>query len=88
VHTFLANKWYFDELIDALVVKPVAWIGRFANQTFERLVINDGIVGGATMIVRAGSAAVRAAQSGLVRSYAAVLILGVGGVALYFLLQS
>jgi NADH-quinone oxidoreductase subunit L len=38
--------------------------------------------------VRAGSAAVRAAQSGLLRSYAAMLLLGLGGVALYFLLQS
>jgi NADH-quinone oxidoreductase subunit L len=88
VYEFLWHKWYFDELLDALFVKPIAWMGRFANQTFERLVINDAFVGGTTMLVRAGSAAVRAAQSGLMRSYAAVLVLGVGGVALYFLLQS
>jgi len=88
IYEFLWHKWYFDELLDTLFVKPIAWIGRFANQTFERVVINDAIVGGATMIVRAGSAAVRAAQSGLMRSYAALLVLGVGGVALYFLLQS
>ncbi|MFN8205662.1 MAG: hypothetical protein U0S48_24165 [Solirubrobacteraceae bacterium] len=69
-------------------MRPIAWIGRFANQTFERLVINGVIVGGTTMIVRAGSAAVRAAQSGLMRSYAALLVLGLSGVALYFLLQS
>jgi NADH-quinone oxidoreductase subunit L len=88
VYEFLWHKWYFDELLDALFVRPASWIGRFANQTFERLVINGAIVGGTTMLVRAGSAAVRAAQSGLMRSYAAVLVLGVGGVALYFLLQS
>jgi len=82
------NKWYFDEIIDALFVRPAAWFGRFAQQTFERLVVNGAIVGGASLIVRAGSAAVRAAQSGLLRSYAALLVLGVGGVALYFLLQS
>ena len=30
------HKWYFDELIDALVVRPGAWFGRFAQNTFER----------------------------------------------------
>ena len=30
------HKWYFDELIDALVVTPAAWFGRFAQNTFER----------------------------------------------------
>ena len=38
-------------------------------------------------LVRAGSAAVRAAQSGFVRYYAALLVLGVTGVGFYFLLQ-
>ena len=41
-----------------------------------------------TGLVRAGSAAVRAAQSGFMRYYAALLVLGVAGVGLYFLLQS
>jgi NADH-quinone oxidoreductase subunit L len=88
VYTFLVNKWYFDELIDFAFVRPAAWVGRFADQTFERRVIDDGIVGGTTLLVRAGSATVRALQSGLLRSYAAMLVLGLGGVALYFLLQS
>ena len=39
-------------------------------------------------LVRAGSAAVRAAQSGFVRYYAALLVLGVAGVGFYFLLQA
>jgi len=39
-------------------------------------------------LVRAGSAAVRAAQNGFVRYYAALLVLGVTGVGFYFLLQS
>ena len=40
------------------------------------------------MWVRAGSAAVRAAQNGFVRYYAALLVLGVASVGFYFLLQS
>ena len=31
VYELLVHKWYFDELIDALVVKPVAAAGRFAT---------------------------------------------------------
>ena len=67
------NKWYFDELIDALVVRPTAAAGRFARDTFERVFVDETLVGGTTGIVRAGSAAVRAAQSGFVRYYAALL---------------
>jgi NADH-quinone oxidoreductase subunit L len=38
--------------------------------------------------VRASSAAVRAFQSGFLRSYAALLLLGVVAVVLYFLVAS
>jgi len=82
------NKWWFDELIDALVVMPMAAAGRFARDTFERRVIDETIVGGVSGVVRAGSAAVRAAQNGFVRYYAALLVLGVAGVGFYFLLQT
>ena len=82
------NKWYFDELIDFIVVRPAAMFGRFAQGTFERVFVQDTLIGGSTGIVRAGSAAVRAVQSGFVRYYAALLVLGVTGVAFYFLLQT
>jgi NADH-quinone oxidoreductase subunit L len=88
LYTLLANKWYFDELIDALVVRPVAAAGRFARYTFERRFVDETLIGGTTGLVRAGSAAVRAAQSGFVRYYAALLVLGVTGIGFYFLLQT
>jgi NADH-quinone oxidoreductase subunit L len=88
VYELLAHKWYFDELIDALVVTPVAAAGRFATGTVERVFVQDTLVGGTTGIVRAGSAAVRAVQSGFVRYYAALLVLGLTAVGLYFLLQT
>jgi NADH-quinone oxidoreductase subunit L len=88
LYTLFFNKWYFDELIDFTVVRPMGAAGRFARDTFERRVIDETIVGGASGIVRAGSAAVRAAQSGFIRYYAALLVLGVTCVSLYFLLQA
>jgi NADH-quinone oxidoreductase subunit L len=88
LYELFAHAWYFDELIDALVVRPAAIAGRFARDTFERRIVDDALVGGTTALVRAGSAAVRAAQSGFVRYYAALLVLGITGVGFYFLLQS
>src|SRR3712207_5570978 len=88
VHGFLTKKWYFDELIDWLVVRPFGWFGRFARNTFERLVINGVFVGGTTGAIRAGSAAVRAAQSGYLRYYVTLLLAGVVALALYFLLAA
>ena len=87
-YALFANKWYFDELIDRLVVRPAIAAGRFAQSTFERAFVQDTLIGGTTGLVRAGSTAVRAAQSGFVRYYAGVLVLGVAGVGFYFLLQS
>jgi len=86
LHKVLANKWYFDELIDAVVVRPALWFGSFAQQTFERVFVNGVLVGGATGIVRIGSSAVRAAQTGFLRYYAALLVLGMVGLTSYFLL--
>jgi NADH-quinone oxidoreductase subunit L len=86
LHHFFFNKWYFDELINTVIVRPFAWFGRFARNTFERIVISGLFVGGSTGAVRAGSAAVRAAQSGYLRYYAALLLLGLTALGLYFLL--
>jgi NADH-quinone oxidoreductase subunit L len=88
VHTLLLNKWYFDELIDLLVVRPGAWFGRFGQQTFERMFVNGTVVDGTTGLVKAGSAAVRGAQTGFLRYYAGLLIAGLTALGLYFLLQS
>ncbi|MGA2927894.1 MAG: NADH-quinone oxidoreductase subunit L, partial [Solirubrobacteraceae bacterium] len=88
LHRFLLNKWYFDELIDYVIVRPALWFGRVAESLLERIVIGGGVTGGALGIVRAGSAAVRRAQTGFLRYYAALMVVGLFGVALYFLISS
>jgi NADH-quinone oxidoreductase subunit L len=87
-YELLVNKWYFDELIAFLIVRPAAAVGGFAMNTFEQVFVQDTLIGGTTGLVRAGSAAVRAVQNGFLRYYAALLVLGVAGVGFYFLLQS
>ena len=56
LHTFLVHKWYFDELIDFVVVRPALCVGRLAESVLERSSIGGGITGGITGVVRAGSA--------------------------------
>jgi NADH-quinone oxidoreductase subunit L len=87
VHTFLYNKWYFDEAIDFLIVRPALAIGRFANNVFERFVIDGGITGGTEETVGKAGAIVRTFQNGIVRTYGLFLVFGAVGLALYFLIQ-
>jgi NADH-quinone oxidoreductase subunit L len=87
VHTFLFNKWYFDELYDAVVYRPLIATGRFANDVFERVVV-QGIVSSAVDLVRGVGVVVRGAQSGFVRAYALLLIGGFAALGLYFLIAS
>jgi NADH-quinone oxidoreductase subunit L len=84
VHRFLKNKWYFDEAIDHLVVRPVLAFGRWCDSVFERFVV-QGLVEGAAGSARGANALVRAAQSGYLRSYALLLFVGFAGLGLYFL---
>ena len=88
VHAFLVNKWYFDELYDALFVRPAATAGAFSRRVIETDFVQGTIVGGATGIVRVGTSFARAIQTGYLRAYALLLLLGVAGLTLYFLLNS
>ena len=88
LHRVFVNKWYFDEAIDFLIVRPTAWLGRFASNTFERVFVNGALVGGTSGAVRLASSAVRAVQSGYLRYYAALLLLGLTTLGAYFLISA
>ncbi len=88
LHGFLVNKWYFDELYEALFVRPAATAGGFGRRVIETDFVQGTIVGGATGIVRVGTTFARAIQTGYLRAYALLLLLGVAGLTLYFLINS
>jgi NADH-quinone oxidoreductase subunit L len=88
LYVFLSHKWYFDELIDFVVVRPALWSGRLVESVLERSLISGAVTGGTSGAVGAVSAAVRRAQTGFLRYYAALMILALSGVALYFLISS
>jgi NADH-quinone oxidoreductase subunit L len=88
LHRFFVNKWYFDELYDAMFVRPTATLGGFGRRVIETDFVQGTIVGGATGMVRVGTSFARAIQTGYLRAYALVLLLGVAGLTLYFLINS
>jgi NADH-quinone oxidoreductase subunit L len=87
LHGFLVHKWYFDELYDRTIVRPAFALGRFCSEKFERWVV-DGFVSGTVLAVRRGNEILRDAQTGVLRHYALLLVTGVTGLALYFLVVS
>jgi NADH-quinone oxidoreductase subunit L len=87
-HRFLGNKWYFDELYDSLFVRPVTGAASFSRRVIEHNFVQGTIVGGATGIVRVGTSFARAIQTGYLRAYALLLLLGAAGLTLYFLIAS
>ena len=88
VHDFLEHKWYFDELYDAVFVRPAATAGRIGNTVVESALVQGVLVGGASGVVRAGTSFARAIQSGYIRAYALLLFMGLFALALYFLIVS
>jgi NADH-quinone oxidoreductase subunit L len=72
----LANKWYVDELYDAIIVRPINALGRFFNSFVEKSVI-DGIVNGVGRLVQYGSRQIRLLQSGLVGGYVLLMVIGI-----------
>jgi NADH-quinone oxidoreductase subunit L len=88
LHGFLWHKWYFDELYDAVFVRPMSTAGGFGRRVIETDFVQGTIVGGATGIVRVGTSVARSFQTGYLRAYALLLLLGVAGLTLYFLLNS
>jgi NADH-quinone oxidoreductase subunit L len=87
-HRLFVNKWYFDEAIDIVFVRPAAWVGRFAQTTFERVVVQGAFVGGASGLVGLAGAAVRRVQTGYLRYYAALLLMGLTSLGAYFLISA
>jgi NADH-quinone oxidoreductase subunit L len=71
----LYNKWYVDELYDAVVVRPVGALSRAFYSVIDRGTI-DGIVDGAGRLAQAVGLLVVRIQTGHVNTYAFVILVG------------
>jgi len=70
----LANKWYVDELYDAIIVRPVNVVAKFFNTVVEKSII-DWIVNGVGKLIQYGSRQIRLLQSGQVGGYVLLMVI-------------
>jgi NADH-quinone oxidoreductase subunit L len=74
-HTLLYHKYWVDEFYDKAIVQPLISFSMFLWQIFDVKII-DGIVNGIATIVGAFSSVIRRAQSGIIRNYAFIFLIG------------
>ncbi|AOL23440.1 NADH-quinone oxidoreductase subunit L [Erythrobacter litoralis] len=86
LHDFVYRKWYFDELYDAIFVKPAFWFGRQFWKIGDIGGIDRFGPNGIAWAVQRGSIATKSIQSGYLYTYALVMLLGLVAAMTYVLL--
>jgi NADH-quinone oxidoreductase subunit L len=87
VYTLLLNKYYVDEIYDAVVVQPIKRGSTLLLWQGADVALIDGTVNGVGAAVRAASGSLRRLQTGSIRAYAASLFLGVVLILGWYLLR-
>lgn len=72
----LENKWYVDELYNAVIVNPLLQFSSFLDRIIERKGI-DGGVNGVGKLVRWGADRMRLLQNGQVGAYLFTMVIGI-----------
>lgn len=72
----LYNKYYVDEIYDAIIVKPLYWISSVFDKVVETLGI-DGLVNASGKVVVEGSKAARKLQTGSIGFYIFMMVIGI-----------
>lgn len=70
----LENKWYVDELYDAVIVRPLHVLSVFLKNVIEKSGI-DGLVNGTGKLIGYGSRQLRLLQSGQVGNYLLIMVM-------------
>ena len=77
LYLFLKNKWYFDELYDAIFVKPALALGRLFWKSGDVGIINGFLNGIAMGVVPFFTRLAGRAQSGFIFTYAFAMVIGI-----------
>lgn len=75
-HNVLLNKYYVDEFYGAVIVRPLIYFSLFLWKIMDVLLI-DGLLNGLAKLYEGISETMRSIQTGRVRSYATVFVIGV-----------
>ena len=83
----LENKYYVDEIYDTAIINPVIGTARNVLWHILDVKIIDGTVNGIARAFGETGGAMRFLQTGLARSYAAIMLIGAIVLILYFTLR-
>ena len=81
----VANKYYVDEVYNALIVQPLKNASHYLLWRFLDNGIIDGIVNGVAGIIRVIGGTLRRLQTGLVQAYIVSMVLGIVLFLAYYL---
>jgi NADH-quinone oxidoreductase subunit L len=84
-YRLLLNKYYVDEIYDAVIVQPVKQLSTMALWRGVDAGLIDGSVNGVGAVVRGASGTLRRVQTGSIRTYAAALFVGVVAIVGWYL---
>jgi NADH-quinone oxidoreductase subunit L len=84
LYQFLLNKWYFDELYDAIFVRPAKWLGTFLWKKGDGAVIDGALNGLAMNVVPWFTRLAGRAQSGYLFHYAFAMFVGLAAIITWF----
>jgi NADH-quinone oxidoreductase subunit L len=76
IYRFVLNKWYFDELYNAIFVQPTLRLARIFWQVGDATII-DGVPNGLAELTGGGSRQIVRIQTGSLAVYAFVMLIGV-----------
>jgi len=76
IYAILTNKYYIDEIYNAIVVWPLLVTSREFLWKFVDTILIDGTVNGVGHVIRASANGLRHMQTGYVRTYAAWILAG------------
>ena len=86
-YNFLLNKWYFDELYEAIFVKPIKLIGLFLWKKGDQNTIDRFGPDGFSKIIKYLSHKAVKFQSGYIYDYAFVMLLGLSFLLTYLMIK-
>jgi NADH-quinone oxidoreductase subunit L len=85
LYRFLLNKWYFDEIYDAIIVRPTLWLARLLWKGGDGWLIDGfGPDGVSARVLEVTQGAVRL-QTGYLYHYAFAMLIGVAAFITWFM---
>ena len=88
LYDLVYNKYYVDEIYDALFVKPIRDLSEgFFWKIFDAKFIDDGLVNGTARFFQRSAQSLRRIQVGDVQSYAFAMVVGILAIIGFLLLQ-